>query len=1106
MGNDARGVGMNIWNLIKQSLRYHAKSHLGTIAGAVVASAVLVGALSVGDSVRGSLKDMAMARLGSVEFALVANDRIFRDSLAESLQQDINREVASAMVVLGTASSGGGAARANRVNVLGVNDDFWSLALEPKEIGKIEPGQVILNQPLARQLNVSVGDAVLFRVPKPSNLSRDAPLSPEEDTSVAMRLTVQDIVADAHFGRFSLHASQLPPFNAFVDRTFLQEKIEQEQGANLLLVGSGNEATDPSRLMTALQAHWSLSDAQLELRVLANGEDLELRSSRVFLDEVIVDAVKAAEPSGVGVLTYFVNSLEQGENRNPYSMVTAISDDLVPAGLGKDEIILNDWLATDLDAKVGDEITVRYFGVGIGRELLNEEARFTVSSIVPLAGAYSDPELMPDFPGLKDAENCRDWDTGFPIDLDAIRDKDNTYWEEHKGTPKAFVSEAAGLDLWKNRFGSLTAIRFPEAQSKRDALSATIAAAVPPESLGLSFYAVRDEAMRSVDQAQDFGGLFISFSFFLILAALILMSLLFQFSMEQRTGETGVLMALGLRPALVKRLFYYEGGALAALGALVGSVAGVAYARAMLYGLTTIWSQAIGTSAINFHFRMGTLIGGALGGMLVAWFTIWLAARKQTNRPARELLQGLSEVSSDANTIGHLGRRLGLAIGLFGLAIALVMAAISGEGQNAGLFFGAGGLLLISGMMAASWTIRRWAKGAGGKLSLIAMGIRGSSRRVKRSVATIGLLACGSFLVVSVGANKLDAVKGAQLRSAGTGGFLFWGQSTEAVTHDLNSEVGREFFLLDDDSLEEVRFVPFRVLPGEDASCLNLNRAQRPRLMAVDPSSLAERQAFTFASTADSTSENPWLLLNEERSDGAIPAIADQNSMLWAMGKKLGDTIQYVDGKGESFDVVLVGGLANSILQGNLVIAEKRFIERYPHESGYQAFLIDGPTELETEIRESLGRALQDVGLELVSAVQRLSDFNAVQNTYLSTFQMLGGLGLLLGSVGLGVVVLRNVWERRSEMALLRAMGFQGKSLRSLVLSEHSALLIGGLLIGVGAALIAVLPALLSPGADIPYRSLAWTLLGVLLSGLLWTWIAARVALRGKLLEALRSE
>ncbi|MBT5709235.1 MAG: hypothetical protein HOI66_23180 [Verrucomicrobia bacterium] len=129
-----------------------------------------------------------------------------------------------------------------------------------------------------------------------------------------------------------------------------------------------------------------------------------------------------------------------------------------------------------------------------------------------------------------------------------------------------------------------------------------------------------------------------------------------------------------------------------------------------------------------------------------------------------------------------------------------------------------------------------------------------------------------------------------------------------------------------------------------------------------------------------------------------------------------------------------------------------------------------------------------------------------MQNTYLSTFQMLGGLGLLLGSIGLGVVVLRNVWERRGEMALLKAVGFRPGALRWLVLSEHAALLIIGLLIGVGAAMIAVIPALVSPGADIPYASLGWTLFAVLTSGLVWTWIAARTSLRGHLLDALRNE
>ena len=201
-----------------------------------------------------------------------------------------------------------------------------------------------------------------------------------------------------------------------------------------------------------------------------------------------------------------------------------------------------------------------------------------------------------------------------------------------------------------------------------------------------------------------------------------------------------------------------------------------------------------------------------------------------------------------------------------------------------------------------------------------------------------------------------------------------------------------------------------------------------------------------------------------------------------------------------------MGAVANSILQGNLLINEAEFVKRFPGESGYRMFLIDAPSNRITEVSSTLSRALQDVGFELIPSAGRLNAFNAVQNTYLGTFQVLGGLGLLLGSAGLGVVVLRNVLERRGELALFLAVGFRRRSLQRLVMEEHGALLGLGLGIGILAAAVAVLPALLSPAAQLPYRSLALTLAAVVLNGALWTWVAMRFALRGNLLDALRNE
>jgi putative ABC transport system permease protein len=368
------------------------------------------------------------------------------------------------------------------------------------------------------------------------------------------------------------------------------------------------------------------------------------------------------------------------------------------------------------------------------------------------------------------------------------------------------------------------------------------------------------------------------------------------------------------------------------------------------------------------------------------------------------------------------------------------------------------------------------------------------------------LLACGSFIVVAVGANRLDANREAWRRASGTGGFAFIGESALPVFHDLNAADGRDFYGLNAQDVEGVFFVPMRVREGDDASCLNLNRAQTPRLLGVRPELLQQRKAFSFQKIASGYTGEPWSLLDHAEAEGVVPAIGDYNSILWAMGKKVGDTLDYVDERGQPFKVKLVGAVANSILQGNLLISDRNLVRRFPGIGGYRMFLVDAPSNTVTQTDAVLTRALQDVGLQLTPAPQRLDAFNAVQNTYLNTFQMLGGLGLLVGSAGLGVVVLRNVLERRGELALLQAVGFRRRSLRWLVLSEHAGLLLGGLAIGLIAAIIAIVPTFSSASSHLPLLSLGITIGAVLVSGLVWTWLAVVVALRGELLDALRNE
>jgi len=188
------------------------------------------------------------------------------------------------------------------------------------------------------------------------------------------------------------------------------------------------------------------------------------------------------------------------------------------------------------------------------------------------------------------------------------------------------------------------------------------------------------------------------------------------------------------------------------------------------------------------------------------------------------------------------------------------------------------------------------------------------------------------------------------------------------------------------------------------------------------------------------------------------------------------------------------------------LMSEANFKKLFPEQEGYRFFLIDGEEEKSSEIAAALEDKLSDFGFDSIGTEEKLAGFHRVENTYLSTFQTLGGLGLLLGTLGLATVLLRNVLERRREMALMRAVGYRSLHLSLMVIAENALLLGCGLLTGVLCALLAIIPALVARGGRLSAVSLGLLLLAVLLTGLAASLVAVRAAVRSPLLPALRTE
>jgi hypothetical protein len=304
-----------------------------------------------------------------------------------------------------------------------------------------------------------------------------------------------------------------------------------------------------------------------------------------------------------------------------------------------------------------------------------------------------------------------------------------------------------------------------------------------------------------------------------------------------------------------------------------------------------------------------------------------------------------------------------------------------------------------------------------------------------------------------------------------------------------------------------------RLRGGDDASCNNLYQADEPQVLGISArikeidQGEGGRSEFAWFQTK---SANAWESLEDEATgdmDRPIPVVLDQNTALWALhlGGYVGERFKFqVDDRPVWFETV--GVLQNTILQGSLIIGEKNFQRVFPSISGYRSFLVKVPQSSNIDsVRNLMEKGWQDPGLSLVSSASVLEQLLAVQNTYLSAFQLLGTLGLLLGTVGLGISQLRGAMERRSELAAMRAIGFTRERLTWLLTLENAWQLFRGMIIGTIAAGFAAVPAILGGQQAAGIIGTATMLLGIVVVGLLASWISAILAMRWPLGQALRS-
>ncbi len=1170
---------MSPWSLVSHSLRYFARSHFAVGAGVAAATAVIVGALVVGDSVRGSLRGLVVDRLGNLQGVLQSRTFLKPDSIT-AVSTSGKASITPAIILPSATVESrheGELLRASQVQVIGIESAFWKLASTPSmDVSELAEDQVAINAGLATELNLQVGDELTLRFEKNTGVPADNPLGRKDEAAINMpRQKVTAILPDDSIGGLSLRAGQSVPKNIFVGLQSLQMALESDGTINAAWVIGTESKLSGSELCNSLseQLHPSLEDFGLQLdrhrRVFPDPEIdapadkksaesvvydyFQLSSKELILDNETANAVESKLGTGSQrIMAYLANAIYRVDSTGqmdtssevPYSIVAGVEnsqsidlDGLATISfkdLAKRPCWINSWLADQLKVKPGDLIQLNYFEPETvdGREVeVNEQ--FVVAGIVPieepekpyrgdrlakysrLPTIFNDPNLTPEVPGVTDQDSINNWDLPFKTNR-KVRKVDDAYWNNHRLTPKVFLryEDASSLKLFGSRFGRTTSIRF-EGQDVKDAgnLRAQIENALlgTKQQKGLVFQPFREQQLKSASGTTPFDMLFLSLSFFVIVAALLLVSLLFRLGLQQRTGQIGLLLAQGYSPQRVRSLLVREVAIVSLIGSVAGVLVGLLYARLMIAGLESWWLGAISVAFLKFSFTpLSVAIGAACGG-LASLVTIYATLRKLCRIAPLSLLRG---ASNDTNTGARtMSRRMLLIAGacvVGALILSVVAFGQTGMGR-AGCFFGCGMLLLCGALIAT----REWLASRGAlqpnpaNASLFWLAWLAVCRNPVRSVLSLGLLSVATFLIASMGVFQMAPTV------QGYGGFDLMAESSQPIYRNIAlNDVREEAIGNKAKAIADTTIVGLRARLGEDASCNNLFQVAQPTVLGV-PKQLSEVEKasdenvrFQWAGTVNK--ESPWLALEDLATgseESPIPLVLDQNTAQWSLhqGASLGSITKLnFDGTWVYFKTV--GLLSNSVLQGRLLIGESNFKSLFPTLSGFQFFLVrsgDAGPKVATETLES---GWSDDGLDVVSSSEVLARMLSVQNTYISAFQSLGALGLLLGTFGLAAVQTRSVIERRRELSLMRAVGFSDSRIAKMLTLETALLLGGGMLIGILAAAIAIVPYIIEVGPQTSLVQPFVMLVVVLLAGFISATLAIRTAMKLPILAGLRAE
>lgn len=997
---------MNIKNLARKNISFYIRYYKLIAVASLITVAVIVGSLVVGDSVRMTLVRQVEERFGDTEIVIFSRNSFMSSNL---LKTSLLKESARGILLTNGFVSQG--QKLIPVFVWGVDDM------------SISKDSVMMNSALADELKQEGTADIVLRLPA-KGLVPSGSLFVTENYTTSLRLSSCGVVDAKSGGNISMKNEQIIPFNIFVNRDKLAEVLEVEGKINLILNNKPLSDADLAKV-------WDYTSSGLKVD-RKNGYT-EITSDRVFLQEEVVETIRLNNRETNRMFSYFANSIELDGASIPYSFVTA-TDRYNGDLLKKNEIILSDYSARRLHARVGDTIKVSYFTSKELKILHTDTIQFQVRQIVPLAQLRQDSTLSAEFPGLSDVERCTDWDSDLPINMDLITDEDEDYWKLYRSTPKAIIAYDAVAKEWGNAYGNATAVRVANAEPDLSELT--------PAIFGIQLISPREAGLDAAKNGVDFSGLFLALAFFIIVSAMMLMLIPLTEMLYQRRHEIELLQSLGYTRKRIVKILWIELAPVVLVASVAGVLVGLLYTSLVMWMLGNVWIGATQTGGFIVYPDLITILIGFFAGITLSLVLLRLMLVKMMKE--KQKVSGRKKGSIRTKRVLLILSGV-LAIGMIGINVFFLHSVT---------LFVTTGVVLIG--MAALWgdfLITRNASAAKDNFHVSSLTWSTLYAGKKQAMLSFLALATGVFIVFSVGLNRKGFADSSQLRT-GTGGYALWCESSVPIYHSMATQAGREKLSLTDlppdaEILQCLRY------SADDASCLNLNKVKNSTVLGIDMNALSTSD-FQIEQSLYPLERKAFFEQMKARNDFVYPALVDATVLTWGLRLNLGDTLWYEGDKGQRVAIQLAGTLSNSIFQGNILIDQALFREIWEETTGSEVFLLKVDEAEKEEVKSLLSQALNEYGVRILTTNDRLRQFNTVTDTYLTIFMTLGCLGLLLGIMGFVIVIRKNLSMRMREINMYRTLGFTDKRIEMLLYKENLLVPLYALATGFISALIGV--------------------------------------------------